>query len=284
MQGAIQEFTIGFFDSSGVFSVYAKQDDTERFIKFCIIDREQEYTSLLNTENLRVFVREELPDGGALPDIEIDSSYIDAANSTVTVPITADMLRIPGTAVCDLLFMERVGDKEFRLLSTTRFKLIIVDNVGTPQSGITKEWFDNWTELYVELETLRVNFDGKDEEWTHNEETRIDNENKRISAENIRESRVQEQVDEAHMWANGNTQATDPDDTPSLTNNSKYYCQKAQGYSIQSEEALERTLDLFEIINFEVDFSTGELMYNPRKAYSFNINTTSGELEWEAIV
>lgn len=36
MQTVIQEFTIGFFDSSGVFSIYAKKDDVGRALKFHI--------------------------------------------------------------------------------------------------------------------------------------------------------------------------------------------------------------------------------------------------------
>lgn len=188
MQKAIQEFTIGFYDSSGVFSIFAKQDDTERVVKFHLHDEGNEYTDLLNTGNLTAFVREELPSGGALPDIEISSSNIDAANSAITVPLTADMLQEAGVARCDLLFMERVSDTEFRLLSTTRFKLIISDNVGTPNSGVTKEWFENWTELYIALKTLEADFENNEEQRQDNEDTRITNENARISAENIRVS------------------------------------------------------------------------------------------------
>lgn len=188
MQEAIQEFTIGFYDSSGVFSIYAKEDDTERTVKFHLYDEGNEYTDLLNTGNLTAFVREELPSGGALPDIEIPSSYIDAENSSITVPLTADMLQEPGVALCDLLFMERVSTTEFNLLSTTRFKLIISDNVGTPKSGVTKEWFENWTELYIHLKILESQIEDGEDERQNNETIRVDNENERISAENIRVS------------------------------------------------------------------------------------------------
>lgn len=325
MQNSLQEFTIGFFDSSGVFSIYAKQYDTERLLKFHLDDEGQEYDELLRTANLTAWVREELPNGNSIPDIEIPSEYIDAEDSSITVPITADMVQQAGTAVCDLLFMERVSDDEFKLLSTTRFKLIIAAAPTAPTSGREKEWFDNWTELYISLKTLETHIETEEATRQDNEETRIDNENTRISNENlrishentresnettrqsnestrqsneiaretaetvrdtaetardtaetarataedardvaenireenetarqtaetaranaedardeaeqareaaeaIRESRVQEQVDEAHMWANGNTSSTAPEDTPSATNNSKYWCQQA---------------------------------------------------------
>ena len=318
MQNSLQEFTIGFFDSSGVFSIYAKQYDTERLLKFHLDDEGQEYDELLRTANLTAWVREELPNGNSIPDIEIPSEYIDAEDSSITVPITADMVEQAGTAVCDLLFMERVSDDEFKLLSTTRFKLIIAAAPTAPTSGREKEWFDNWTELYIALKTLESHIETEEAIREDNEDIRVSNENTRVSNENlrishentresnettrlsnettrqsnedtrlanetaretaetarataedardaaedirieneqtrisnevarqtaetsraeaeqareaaeaIRESRVQEQVDEAHMWANGNTSSTAPEDTPSATNNSKYWCQQA---------------------------------------------------------
>lgn len=36
--------------------------------------------------------------------------------------------------------------------------------------------------------------------------------------------------------------------------------------------------------SFEVNYSTGELIYNIDAAYDFTINTTTGELEWEVSV
>ena len=154
MQNSLQEFTIGFFDSSGVFSIYAKQYDTERLLKFHLDDEGQEYSELLATENLIAMVREQLPNGNSIPDIEIPSEYIDAEDSSITVPITADMVEQAGTAVCDLVFIEMVNGTEPHVLSTTRFKLIIANAPGAPDSGREKEWFDNWTELYIHLKAL----------------------------------------------------------------------------------------------------------------------------------
>lgn len=318
MQNSLQEFTIGFFDSSGVFSIYAKQYDTERLLKFHLDDEGQEYSELLATENLIAMVREQLPNGNSIPDIEIPSEYIDAENSSITVPLTADMVQQAGVAVCDLVFIEMVNGTEPHVLSTTRFKLIIAAAPTAPSSGREKEWFDNWTELYIALKALETHIETEESTRQDNEATRIDNENVRVSNENtrisaetarisaettraasetvrisnetvrvsaederitaeeirianenvrvsneetrtadettrqaaeaeritaeearisaeaardaaeqIRETRVQEQVDEAHMWADGNTSSTAPEDTPSATNNSKYWCQQA---------------------------------------------------------
>lgn len=186
MQKAIQEFTIGFYDSSGVFSIYAKQDDTERVVKFHLYDEGNEYTDLLNTGNLTALVREELPSGITIPDIEIPSANIDATNSSIVVPITSDMVQEAGVAICDLVFIETIFGSEPRILSTIRFKLIISASMIAPNGGKEKEWFDNWTELYIHLKALEHTMETEEDIRESNEETRISNENTRVSNENIR--------------------------------------------------------------------------------------------------
>lgn len=59
MQSVIQEFTIGFFDSSGVFSIYMKRDDTNRIVKFHIVDNAEDYREFIKTHvNARDFSHE----------------------------------------------------------------------------------------------------------------------------------------------------------------------------------------------------------------------------------
>lgn len=274
MQKVIQEFTIGFFDSSGVYSIYVKQLDTNRSILFHFDDLGESYSQLLNDNKITITLRETLPNGNPIPDIPIPLSNIDKTALTLTVPVTADMTEQAGVAVCDLAFFNTQTQE---ILSTTRFKLIIEAAGGVPSGGKEKEWFDNWTELYISLKTLETDLTAEELLWNQNEDTRVTNENNRVSAENVRishenirvsaenirianetnrvsaenirvtneesrvsaeaareaaeqvrESRVQEQVDEAHMWANGKADGLS---VPSATNNAMFYAGQAMGAS-----------------------------------------------------
>lgn len=49
-----------------------------------------------------------------------------------------------------------------------------------------------------------------------------------------------------------------------------------------SAEAAKADIDeLFEVLTFDIDFSTGQLTYSIDTVYTFTINTTTGNLEWE---
>lgn len=246
MQKVIQEFTIGFYDSTGVFSIYAKQHDTGRMLKFHLQDLDEDYAELLNDDQITVTLREQLPNGKSIPDVPIDPSYIDKEELSISIPITKDMIQMAGTAICDLAFGSLIDET---IISTVRFKLIIEEIFPVPESGYEREWFDNWTELYVKLkaleksmiehETVREENEVVREE---NEVIRQSNEEERQAAELVRESKVQEQVDEAHgyavisensadlahMWANGKADGLS---VPSATNNAMFYAGQAMGAS-----------------------------------------------------
>lgn len=251
MQEVIQEFTIGFFDSSGVFSVYAKKDDVGRALKFHIYDEQRDYSELFSDTGLNVSIRVVLPSGFNLPDVPVDRHAIDAETQSVTVPITAEMVQQTGTALCELMF----ASSDDKVISTTHFKLIVVDSFNRKEP-VTEPLFNTWTELYIEVSRMKDDFADAEEIRVENENTRISNENIRIANENdrvtheterqtaeisrntaeqqreaaerVRESRVQEQVDEAHMWADGMTTSTDK---PSATNNARYYAMSAMSIS-----------------------------------------------------
>lgn len=265
MQPILQDFTIGFFDSSGVFSVYAKKDDVGRGLKFHIYDNLHDYSELLSDVQLSISLRVVLPSGFNLPDIPVDKSGVDISEQSVIVPITAEMVQQVGTARCEVVFATGLD----HIISTTHFKLIVVDSFNRIEPE-TEVMFNTWTEYYIKLDTLYNTITTDEARRVENENTRISNENIRIANENtriehentriasettresnesarvsaetardtaeqqreaaerVRESRVQEQVDEAHMWANGMATGLD---TPSATNNAEYYAKKAQGIS-----------------------------------------------------
>lgn len=253
MQKVIQEFTIGFYDSTGVFSIYAKQHDTGRMLKFHLQDLDEDYAELLNDDQITVTLREQLPNGKSIPDVPIDPSYIDKEELSISVPITKDMIQMAGVAICDLTFGSLVDES---IISTVKFKLIIDDILPVPESGYEREWFDTWTELWVKLKALENCMEENETVREDNEVIRQSNEAERQAAEQVRESRVQEQVDEAHgyavmsgsymqiagesadsasdsadlahMWTNGKADGLS---VPSATNNAMFYAGQAMGAS-----------------------------------------------------
>lgn len=96
---------------------------------------------------------------------------------------------------------------------------------------------------------------------------------------------------DSEAWAVGQREGVDvPDTDETYQNNSKYYSQQSAN-SAQSAlttkaecegilEEVQRAADKFV---FFVDFETGLLMYQDTATFLFNINTTTGNLEWEVV-
>lgn len=96
---------------------------------------------------------------------------------------------------------------------------------------------------------------------------------------------------DSEAWAVGQREGVDvPDTDETYHNNSKYYSQQSAN-SAQSAlttktecegilEEVQRAADKFV---FFVDFETGLLMYQDTATFLFNINTTTGNLEWEVV-
>lgn len=96
---------------------------------------------------------------------------------------------------------------------------------------------------------------------------------------------------DSEAWAVGQREGVDvPDTDETYQNNSKYYSQQSAN-SAQSAlttktecegilEEVQRAADKFV---FFVDFATGLLMYQDTATFLFNINTTTGNLEWEVV-
>ena len=184
MQSVIQEFTIGFFDSSGVFSIYTKKDDIGRVLKFHLYDGVQEYDELLSDTDLLITVRVVLPDGHILPDVPVDRSGLDAEDKSISIPLTAEMVQQSGVTQCELVFASTTDSK---IISTTHFKLVI-DKAYNDIDPDTQVMFDTWTELYIAIKTLESDITSKEELRVANENTRISNENIRIENETARVS------------------------------------------------------------------------------------------------
>lgn len=156
MRSVTQAFTIGFYDSSGVFSIYAKKDDVGRALKFHLADGTNDYSEILSDPNLIICVREILPSGFNLPDVPVDIGNVNVEEQSVVVPLTKEMLQESGTAECEVVFSSGLDHK---ILSTTPFKLIIQDAFNRRESA-TDIMFDTWTELYIEIKTVEQTLAG----------------------------------------------------------------------------------------------------------------------------
>lgn len=97
--------------------------------------------------------------------------------------------------------------------------------------------------------------------------------------------------EDAEAWATGKRQGTDvPDTDPTYENNSEYYAGQASNSASSAlqtkgecEDILEQVQQASDKFVFAVDFTTGLLMYNDTAVYNFEINTTTGNLEWEVV-
>ena len=67
-------------------------------------------------------------------------------------------------------------------------------------------------------------------------------------------------------------------------NNSKYYAGEAVTSATTASNALTQIQRAINAVQFTVDLTTGEILYNDDIGYSFEVNTATGVLEWEVVV
>ena len=98
-------------------------------------------------------------------------------------------------------------------------------------------------------------------------------------------------AEDSEAWAVGQRQGVDvPDTDETYQNNSKWYAQQSSNSADSAlvtkgecEDILEQVQAAASNFQFWVDFETGEMMYEDTSNYSFSINTTTGNLEWEVV-
>ena len=96
---------------------------------------------------------------------------------------------------------------------------------------------------------------------------------------------------DSEAYANGKRSGSDvPSTDPAYHNNSLWYSQQAATSETNAAQSASDALgaasqisSLLQVPQFTVDFTTGNLMYTMDAVYSFVINTTTGNLEWEVI-
>lgn len=103
---------------------------------------------------------------------------------------------------------------------------------------------------------------------------------------------AQQGASDSEAYANGKRSGSDvPSTDPAYHNNSLWYSQQAATSETNAAQSASDALgaasqisSLLQVPQFTVDFTTGNLMYTMDAVYSFMINTTTGNLEWEVIV
>lgn len=108
----------------------------------------------------------------------------------------------------------------------------------------------------------------------------------------LERSKAEQASSNAEAWAVGERGGSPVDPTDdTYENNSKYYAEfadnratDAETASQAAEDTLEEVIRVANNITFEVDFATGNLVYTDNSVYSFSINETTGNLEWEVVV
>lgn len=179
MTPVIETYPLGFYDDNGIETLYAKQNDTERWVKFKLEDNQLgEY---IIDNKWTILFREHFSDGSNLMPQILDKSAIVDNNTALQFQLTSDMLSVPGVANCEIAIVKsgtsisfddegKITNLNLQQLTTTTFNLYIdacVNDVGS---------IDQKDPDLLDLMTLIITIQG-------NEEYRVRNEKERVARE-----------------------------------------------------------------------------------------------------
>lgn len=199
MNPVTKESVLGFYDEYGIETIFTKQEDTERIVKFSLVDELSDY--VLDDTNYIIF-RERFSNDFILPPVILDKTEVLSEDGTVlTLKLTRDMLAVSGIAHCDLCFIICENEPEFdeegklitydaQVLTTQTFKLFISPSVyeGDDHNSLTQDYIDLIMPIVIKLDNIVKH----DQEYTANEEIRKANEIERQAAESNRDSAEQQ--------------------------------------------------------------------------------------------
>ena len=234
MNPIIKDVEIGFNANHGISTVSAKQYDTNRKLRCQLVDDEISYIA---SDVNYLYLRERFSNGQILLPVELEDAEYSSDYSEVTFSLTKDMLMIPGTAYCELVFIKGTGTPEFddkghlinddwTILSTQAFHLYIDPTVYEDDSSgeVAKEYQDILIQLVIVAQHIIDDFD----QWEADEQTReaneairVQNESQRVTAENGRVSAeiVRERnSDKIEAEAFGGTYTDESSQTHTVTN------------------------------------------------------------------
>lgn len=201
------------------------------------------------------------------PPIKPINEYI-----TLILTVTKNMLQVPGSVLIQIR-----GYSDDGLLKWTSYQgaLFVEEAINTPGT---------YSGNLTELEQLEKNIDNV-----------IQSEAARQAAETKREEDFKAAINDfnndrqelkdysvtSKSYAVGGTASREGEDT----DNAKYYSEHASTSEANAKEYMETTARFMNAIapNFHTDFTDGNLYYNKESTYVFNIDSGSGNLEYDLI-
>lgn len=143
MNPITNEYTLGFYDSEGVFTVYAKQKDTERQLTFRLVDNLGSY---IIDNNVVVIFRETFSTGQKLLP-QVIQPTISEDGDAISFQLTSQMLAVNGIANCEIAFIDgldsdisfdedgNITNSNYQQLTSRTFKLYIEPSVHGDSSS-----------------------------------------------------------------------------------------------------------------------------------------------------
>ena len=136
MDPIVQNVIIGFNENHTLTTVNAKQGDTEREIKFTLVD---DLVNYVVQDTTYIFWKQTFPNGYILPPLMIDKSGLSEDGTTLLVKLTRSMLSVYGLSKCEICFVKSEGTPTWddaghltsnaQLLTTQTFNLYVSENV-----------------------------------------------------------------------------------------------------------------------------------------------------------
>lgn len=202
MNPVTKETTLGFYDDCGVVTIIAKREDTERIIKFSLVDDLSDYVV---GDSSYIYFRECFSNDFILPPVLLDKNEVLSEDGTIlTLNLTNEMLAVSGIARCDLVFIDCEEEPRFdqdgnlisydaKVLSTQTFKIYIAPSVyeGENHKALDQDFIDLIMPIMIKVERIIEH----DEEYTANEEIRKANETDRQAAEDTRNANETQRQD-----------------------------------------------------------------------------------------
>lgn len=191
----VKNAELSLYNDSGIVTIYAKQNDTARSVRFKIIDNHKSFKIPVEDPDFHIYIKERFPDNTTLLPVEVNSANI--TDGAVIVHFNAEMLAQAGVCKCELVMIRSTSESIFdelgnmkdssaQILSTASFNLNVEANVNAARNmaGISRKRDMDITEAVLRLDNLSRSEDEREA----SELQRIAAEGQRISAELSREA------------------------------------------------------------------------------------------------
>lgn len=227
MNSITKDITLGFYDEVGRPSIFCRQSDTERRVRFQLID---EMAAYIIEDVTYIAIKIRYADGTIMAPYLIPDYETSEDKSELTIKLTPNMLACPGVNKCDLIFIKadepprwdeegHIISDNSQILTTCSFNLYVDGSVYNDGCMTT---IDNVaaSELLALVISAQSIID-HDKDYQANEATRIDNENLRIAHEAVRVENEDKRVKDntrINAWNEGGEYTDDDGETVVVKN------------------------------------------------------------------